>query len=146
MINLIDSDLRTFAQEQTMNVEIRWEDEARTLIRHTYSGVWNWDDFYSVLEQRPADLRIGGGIPMIIDVRGVTSFPSDMILHLREAAKMAEITDDLIIVIANSSTLATLFHLFVRVYNRIGRRLRLVNTEAEAYALLHMPVTKQPMY
>lgn len=145
MINLIDSDLRTFAQEQTMNVEIRWEDEARTLIRHTYSGVWNWDDFYSVLEQRPADLRIGGSVPMIIDVRGVTSFPSDMILHLREAAKMAEITDDLIIVIANSSTLTTLFHLFVRVYNRIGRRLRLVNTEAEAYALLHMPVTKQPM-
>ena len=146
MIHMINSDLRAFAQEQTMNVEIRWEDEARTLIRHTYSGVWNWDDFYSVLEQRPADLKIGGGIPMIVDVRGITSFPSDMILHLREAAKMAEITDDLIIVIANSSTLTTLFHLFVRVYNRIGRRLRLVNTEAEAYALLHMPVTKQPMY
>ena len=66
------------------------------------------------------------------------SFPSDMILHLREAAKMAEVTDDLIIVIANSSTLTTLFHLFVRVYNRIGRRLRLVNTEEEAYTLLQM--------
>lgn len=120
-----------------MIVEIRWEDEARTLIRHTYSGVWDWDDFYTTLEQRPDDLRIGGGVPLIIDVRGIPSFPSDMILHLREAAKMAESTDDLIVVIANSSTLATLFHLFVRVYNRIGRRLRLVNSEEEAYALLY---------
>ena len=138
MIDFNHTDLLTFTQEHSMNIEIGWEDAAHTLIRHTYSGDWNWEQFYTKLAQRPADLGINDGVLMIIDVRGITSFPSDMILHLREAAKMAEVTDDLIIVIANSSTLTTLFHLFVRVYNRIGRRLRLVNTEEEAYALLQM--------
>lgn len=121
-----------------MNVDIRWENDAKTIIRHTYSGEWDWKDFYDTLAQRSLELQAGAGVTLFIDLRGIPHFPSDMIFQLRDAAKLAEVTDELIIVISNNAALITLFNVFIRVYSRIGKRLRLVKNDDEAYALLNI--------
>jgi anti-anti-sigma regulatory factor len=122
-----------------VNVDIRWENDAKTIIRHTYSGKWDWKDFYTALEHRSPDLQASTGVKTLIDLREVSHFPSDTILHLRDAAKQTKATDGLIVVISNNSALMTLFHVFIRVYSRIGKRLRLVTNEEAAYALLNPP-------
>jgi hypothetical protein len=37
-----------------MGIEIRWDNDEKTIIRETYNGRWTWDDFY---------LRITGEVP-----------------------------------------------------------------------------------
>jgi hypothetical protein len=122
-----------------MNVEIRWENEERTVIRYTYSGDWNWEQFYTVLETRLQEDKLDSRATVLVDFRGITKFPSDMILHLKRAAALAGETQVLVVVIANSASLITLYNLFVRVYSQIGKRFRLVRNDEEAYALLKLP-------
>lgn len=122
-----------------MNVEIRWENEERTVIRYTYSGDWNWEQFYTVLETRLHEDKLDSRATVLVDFRGITRLPSDMILHLKRAAALAGETQVLVIVIANSAALVTLYNLFVRVYSQIGKRFRLVRNDEEAYALLKLP-------
>lgn len=121
-----------------MNVDIRWENEERTLIRYTYSGDWNWEQFYKVLETRLEEDKLDSRAAVLVDFRGINKFPSDAILHLKRAAALAGETQVLVIVIANSASLITLYNLFVRIYSQIGKRFRLARNDAEAYALLKM--------
>lgn len=120
-----------------MNVDIRWDNAAKTIVRYTLSGEWNWNDFYTALAQRPPELKAGSSTTILIDFRAVPRFPSDMISHLRDAAKVAEPASGLIILISNHTTVTTLFNLFVRIYSTVGKRLRLVNNDEEAYAIIN---------
>ncbi len=119
-----------------MDAEIHWEDEAKSAIRYTWSWDWNWDDFYRILERRDLDLGTDRNAHVIVDFRQTGNPPSDAILHLKRAAKMADETDKLIILITRSTTIVTLYNAFIAMYSSIGKRLRIVNTEQEAYALL----------
>jgi anti-anti-sigma regulatory factor len=122
-----------------MNVTIHWEDDAKTVVRYTYSGNWNWDDFYRILEWRDEDLLHAEKFSVIVDFRDVTRFPSDAVLHLKRAATMVNEKHEQIILITNSSSLATLFNMFIKLYSRVGQRLRLVTRVEEAYAMLKLP-------
>ncbi len=122
-----------------MNVDIRWENDDRTLIRYTYSGDWDWDEFYGILERRLPEDRLDSSSTVLVDFRTINRFPSDAILHLKRAAKLADDTQVQVIVIANSAALVTIYNLFIRVYSSIGKRFRLVRNDEEAYALLKIP-------
>lgn len=122
-----------------MNVERRWENEEQTVIRYTYSGDWNWEQFYGVLETGMQEDKLDSRATVLVDFRGINKFPSDAILHLKRAAALAGETQVQVIVIANSAALITLYNLFVRVYSNIGKRFRIVRNDAEAYALLKIP-------
>jgi len=118
-----------------MKAEICWENAEKSVIRYTFSGIWNWDDFYHILEQRDF-LPLEHDVTVIVDFRAISLPPSDAILHLKRAAKMAEARSSLIILISNSATIATLFQAFVTMYKTVGKRLRIVNNDEEAYAVL----------
>lgn len=122
-----------------MNIKTGWEDDAKTIMRYSYSGDWDWDKFYKHLEWRDPHTPTDGSVIMLIDFRGVTRFPSDAILHLKRAAKMAEETHELIILICDSPALMTLFNLFIKMYSSVGKRFRLVTDDEGAYALLKIP-------
>ncbi len=122
-----------------MKADIRWENEAKTVIRYTYTGDWNWEDFYRILEWRDPDVPHGSEVCVLVDFRQTTRPPSDAILHLKRAAKMAEETEGLIILITNSSALITLYNVFIIVYRAVSRRFRIVSSDREAYAILGLP-------
>ncbi|MEP7291127.1 MAG: hypothetical protein ABI835_05060 [Chloroflexota bacterium] len=118
-----------------MKVDIRWENEAKTVIRYSYSGEWSWDDFYAILNQRdppPPD----GQLSALVDLRQTTHLPGDAVLHLKSAAKMAEEIDGMVVIITSNTAMTTLFNIFVTIYKRVGKRFRVVNSEEEAYAIL----------
>lgn|GEM_PF-2805133 len=125
-----------------MKIDVRWENDARTVIRYTYSGNWDWDDFYNTLERSDKDVQQAEKFSVIVDFRDVTRFPSDAVLHLKRAATMVNEKHEQIILITNNSSLATLFNMFIKLYSRVGKRLRLVTSDEEAYALLKLPSEK----
>lgn len=118
-----------------MKAEIRWENAEKSIIRYTFSGVWNWDDFYQILEQRDF-FPLADNVDVIVDFRAISFAPSDAILHLKRAAKMAEGRNNTIVLISNSATIATLYQAFITMYKSLGKRLHIVNSDEEAYAVL----------
>jgi hypothetical protein len=120
-----------------MKAEICWENADKRVIRYTFSGVWNWDDFYQILEERNP-IALTQDIDVIVDFRAISLAPSDAILHLKRAAKMAEEHNNFIVLISNSATIATLFHAFLMMYKTMGKRIRMVNSDTEAQRVLGM--------
>ncbi len=119
-----------------MQVEIRWETAARSVIRVTCSGVWNWADLdHASARWSEPSLRTVN-FCIILDLRGITSFPSDLVLHLRDAAQLADQVEGLIVVITSSSAMITVFRLFVAMYAEIGKKFRLAASDEEAHRIL----------
>jgi len=121
-----------------MKADARWENQAKHVIRFTFAGDWNWEDFYGVFDRRdpyPPDQRIC----FLIDIRAVTRIPSDAVLHMRRFVKLAEQVGGLIIIIATSVPAMMMFRLFVSVYRSASDKFRLVANDEEAYAILQMP-------
>jgi anti-anti-sigma regulatory factor len=119
--------------------DVRWENNARTVIRFTFSGEWDWDEFYRVLDQREPCVP-GQNTCALIDLRAVRSVPADAVQHLRRAAHMLGTTGGMIIVIATSVNAATTFRLFVTIYRSVAHRFRLVESDRDAFDILQMPL------
>ncbi len=121
-----------------MKADVRWENSARTVIRFTFSGDWDWQEFYRVFDL--SDPCVPGQTTCaLVDLRAVTRIPSDAILHLRGAAQLAESLGGTIVIIATSVPAATLYYLFVSMYRSASARFRLVASDPEAFAILQMP-------
>ena len=121
-----------------MHGSMRWENNARTVIRFTFSGEWDWDEFYRVLDQREP-CAPGQTTCALIDLRAVRSVPADAVQHLRRVAHIVGATGGLIIVIATSVNAATTFRLFITIYRSVAHRFRLVESDRDAFDILQMP-------
>jgi hypothetical protein len=122
-----------------MKADVSWENRSKTVIRVTFSGDWDWTEFYKVFDRGESCLP-GQTTCALVDLRPVTRIPSDAILHLRGAAQIADRVGGLVIVIATSIPAATMFHLFVSMYRSASNKFRLVTSDEEAHAILQMPI------
>lgn len=121
-----------------MRGSLHWENNAHTVLRFTFSGAWDWDEFYRVLDKRepcPPDATTCA----LIDLRAVRSIPADAVQHLRRAAHIAGATRGMIVVIATSVNAATVFRMFTTIYPGIAPRFRLVDSDHAAFDILQMP-------
>jgi hypothetical protein len=124
--------------EADMYAKARWVNKTRTVIQYTFSGGWSWDDFYAIFEQAGA-CESELNICALIDLRAVTNLPTDAILYLKRAARLAERPTGIIIVIATDAHAVTIYQLFVTIYKTLRDKFRLVASEDEAFAILQMP-------
>ncbi len=120
-----------------MDAQVRWENEAKSVVRCTFSDDWIWEDFYRLFEAIPCPGE--QRLCMLIDLRSVTHIPSDAVLHLKRAAQMSAGITGMIIVIATETAIQTIYELFVTMYKPISPKFRLVSSDDEAYELLQMP-------
>ncbi len=118
-----------------MNVTMNWENEAKTVLRYTFAGDWNWDDFYGVLVDHGQETALDQ-LCVVIDLRQTTRIPTDAILHLLPAANRAKEIGGRVIVIATSSAAVTMFRMFVTIYHAVGGKFQLVTSDEEATAVL----------
>ncbi|HVU14803.1 MAG TPA: hypothetical protein VHD90_26185 [Phototrophicaceae bacterium] len=121
-----------------MDSELRWENNAHTVIRLSFRGDWNWTDFYAAIEQ-PDLANQDVTICLIVDLRAVNRIPSDAVLHLKRAAQLIEQVKGAVILIATSNAALTTYQLMITVYKPLAGKIQLVSTDQEAYALLQMP-------
>ena len=121
-----------------MNAASTWESRATALLRVTFSGAWDWKVFYQTFttELEKCGTASQRRVCILIDLRDVTGIPSDAVLHLRVGARMAEVVEGKIIVIAKSITAVTAYRLFVGMYQTAARKFTLAASDEEAYQIL----------
>lgn len=125
-----------------MQWEVGWDNDSRTVVRYTYSGNWSWEDYYLAVAWRDPEFPAERKTYAIVDVRAVTRFPADAMLHFKKAAQISDSLYHLTIIIAKSQALIFSFNLFVSLYSNIGKRFRLVTSEKSAYALIDTDQTR----
>ncbi len=118
-----------------MNVTMEWENEARTVLRYTFSGDWDWNDFYAILVDHDQETALDR-LCVVIDLRKTTRIPTDAILHLQPAATRAKEVGGKIVVIATSSIAVTTFRLFVTIYRSVGGKFYLATSDEEVADIL----------
>jgi anti-anti-sigma regulatory factor len=123
-----------------MQVDIHWEDRDRNIIRVNCAGSWNWADMAEGIRKwriaQPSPLE---NTCIVVDLRGITSMPSDAVLHLKDAATSSREVHGRIVVIISSSAIAVLFKMFTTMYWKVGGKFIAASSEAEAYKLLGIP-------
>ncbi|HVU14802.1 MAG TPA: hypothetical protein VHD90_26180 [Phototrophicaceae bacterium] len=118
-----------------MNVDIHWENEAKTVVRINCSGLWNWQDMAAATTRWMETDGQGSNSGVLLDLRGVI-MPIDVVLHLKIATRDVHRVNGLIVVLASDAATTLVFKLFVSLYKAIGGKFRLVTSEAEAHAEL----------
>ena len=122
-----------------MQVDIHWENESKTLLRIKCVGVWVWADMAAAIPRWEAVNIHDENYCLIVDLRAITSLPSDAVLHLKDAAQLSLAVNGLIVVITTSSATSILFKMFVSMYRLVGGKFRSATSDAEAYAVLGLP-------
>jgi hypothetical protein len=72
----------------SMGITFRWDDEARTLLRFSAEGEWNWKDYHHMARVASFNMfNAGGAVDVIFDLRGGVKLPSGAVAHLRTVGK-----------------------------------------------------------
>jgi hypothetical protein len=103
-----------------MPVDIRWENEAQTVICVSYSRPWTWTEYHHALDtmdkwMRRSDKRVH----LIIDVRDAGLPPSGAMPHFRRAAQMQHVNRGQFLVVGNSALIRTFVNMSKQVYGRL---------------------------
>lgn len=118
-----------------MKATVEWENE---FLHYSFEGDWDWDVFYQSIERgRAFDHKQPTDV--ILDFRRVSHIAPDAVLRLKPAAQIAERNQRRYIIVARSSSIQTIFMLFIRIYPSLATRFFLVNTLEDAYAVLARP-------
>lgn len=118
-----------------MTIDIRWDDEAQTILRLNFERSWTVDDFNRMIHRAFAIVRmVAHPVYVIADLRRIDDWPVGIAWGMYDSDRIRPpnwkgvimITDDIrpdsvTIAIADAHQTMT------------GRQLRIVHTEAEAY-------------
>ena len=121
-----------------MPVDFQWDNDEKTIIRYTASGVWNWNEFHKHLRRSLLWFdQVSHPIEMIIDLRGGNKLPAGAVGHLRSIGAKAH---------PNSTGRAIVLGVDGETQHRLGavdgvyqdsqRLLRFVETDEMAYQIL----------
>ncbi|MBC8100882.1 MAG: hypothetical protein H7Y11_15690 [Armatimonadetes bacterium] len=122
-----------------MAVEVRWYDPEQTIILWKLIGRWTWEEFYPVYDQAIA-LRqsVSHRTDSITDFTHTSHLPPHIITHSKAIAQRRIKYDmGMNVFITYNTLLVRMFKISLTVYPFIGRNYRIVNTEAEALALIY---------
>ncbi len=120
-----------------MPVQIVWDDEEKTMLRHIYQGEWTWQEFdvavataYTWIESVPHRVHI------IVDLRQTGPLPANVLLHIRGLADRAHPRIGKTIIVGTNAFLQRLYDVFTSVYAIPHNHVILAPTLEEAHRQL----------
>ncbi len=122
-----------------MNVTIQWENAAKSVLRYTFEGVWDWHDFHAAFDQQREEFSLSN-LCIVIDLRKTLHFPSDAVLHLRRMAELANSISGIMIVIATSAPIVTIFQVFMVIYHSVSDKFHIASSDEEVYRILGLSI------
>lgn len=71
-----------------MGVTVDWYNEAKTILCYTFTGKWEWEEFYIRWEWvKQAMASVDHKVSMMTDMRDSRYIPANSMLHLRAVAQ-----------------------------------------------------------
>lgn len=124
----------------TENIVAAWDNEEKTIIRVTYGLTWTWDDYFQADQAAQALLdSVDHRVDLILDMLN-TALPADSLSRIptliRAGIGLARPNTGIVVLVGTSGYLRTLISAFQKVYPQESRRVFLVETLDEAYALI----------
>jgi hypothetical protein len=85
-----------------MGIQIVWDDEAKTIIRHIYEGRWTVSDYYALIEENYRQIdSVKHRVDIINDLREMVSVPPNLVQAIRHAARRAHINEGINVLVAS---------------------------------------------
>ena len=121
-----------------MPIDVRWDNDDKTVIRLVATDSWNWNDFHKRLRQAATWFyAVLHPVELVLDLTGTTKMPAGALGHLRSLGKrIAPQGRDRLLIIGLESGLAQTLGGADGRYSPDDRLLRFVSTEDEAQAVL----------
>lgn len=127
-----------------MGVRISWDDENKTIVRLSFEGEWNWQDYYMAVQQSNMMLEsVKYKVDIITDFHRSENLPPQAFVHLRRALfNVPPNWGSSVIVTGERPSVSSLMHSFIKMHPRLGKRIAIVTSLEEAYTLLntHQPI------
>ena len=125
-----------------MNIEVRWDDDKKHIIRWTFPKQWTWDDFYTALQASRTFVRQENHIvDVIVDMTVSELFPRNLLTQGQVTMQTTSLNIGIIVVVGWNPLLRTAFNSFQRVYrsnfNHAAKEMYIVGMEAKAYQIIN---------
>jgi hypothetical protein len=105
-----------------MPVQVRWYDDAQTIVLYEIEGNWTWDELYP--EYRRAiqmEKSVPHRVDVLIDVRRSGRLPLNVLTHMKNFSDRQPENIGLSVVISQSQFIRALYQAGCRFYSGIGR-------------------------
>jgi len=121
-------------QGKTMSVDVIWADDARTIVRYTFAGMWSWDEFYLALDHA---LEMENSVPhrvdVIVDLRRSERIPSNALSHMQIIANKQPANLQLSVFITDSLFACALLRVLRPISKTVNHHYRIVPDLERAY-------------
>jgi hypothetical protein len=122
-----------------MSVQVRWDNEQKTVIFYEFDGKWTWDEFYPAFEQARTMLAEVAHIVDFICVFervGGYFMPLNLLFHIRKIYTNAPPNIGVTLLVGHFSELGVIYNMIKRVYPLIAERYVIASTLDEARMVL----------
>jgi hypothetical protein len=120
-----------------MPITVRWDNEAKTVIRYDFEGYWDWDEFRTAANEAFAFTRsVQHRVDSISYFRAGSDLPSDALFQFNRIMKTAPENRGTTVIVGGSMFINNLVSIFSKIYKPLGQKLRLATTLNEARDLL----------
>jgi hypothetical protein len=121
-----------------MGIEVSWDNEERTIIRHTYQGEWTWEEFLAALEKSNTMLdSVNHLVDCIVDMTNSRQILTSSTTSYHKIAAYSQHPNWGVSVLVTKSFLVQTFAgVFTKLYPKFGRKILFASSEEEAYARL----------
>src|SRR5688572_9832395 len=121
-----------------MNIEVKWDNDDKDIIRWTFPKQWTWNEFYSALQGSRSMVRQQSRIvDVIVDMTISELFPRNLLTQGQVTMQTTSLNIGIIVVIGWNPLLRSAFNSFQKIYrtnfNHSAREMYIVSLESKAY-------------
>lgn len=120
-----------------MGIRVSWDNDEKTIVRHSYNGHWTISDFYNCVDDSARLLHsVDHPVDLIIDMGDCAPPPNGILRGYRYADSKVPDNQRLVIVVQASDIQRVYDHVADNITVRAGRNRVSVDTMEEAYDVI----------
>jgi hypothetical protein len=126
-------------EEQSMSITVKWDNEAKTIIRQTYERNWQWEEFYAIADQTRALVKtVSHQVDIIADFLESGPLPlGPAITNARRVLSNLPSNWNSLIVVTNNGFIRVMVMMFNSYFaNTLGSKVYIVSNFSDAYNLI----------
>lgn len=127
----------TRTAHEFMSVTVRWEDEARQILRYTFYEDWDWAAYYTALVRgREMMATVEHWVCVLNDFTPTKHLPSAFFTYVPTIIETRPPNTGLAVFVSNHPFFRSAYATFARLYPHFARQYWLVSSEGEAQEAL----------
>ena len=118
----------------TSSISIKWDNPEKTILRYTFHGNWNWDDYLAELTiGRKMMAEVEHTVCILNDMTAMGMLPPNFISTARNVITSRPKNTGLAIFLTTNTFFKAMYRVISRLLEEVPTRYVLVTTEEEAY-------------